>query len=321
MESASFEIKRRPFLIAAVKTAPAQNHSPLPLQQHPLYVAALKSVGADAEEIMVLHAGKPVLQGYFLHKRFAGALKLTISFRGPQWCNPAQSNDIKIAALKFLRAQFSPWRWNFISLMPDVADTKENKQMINSAGFRRVLTGSSTIWLDLAPDEAILRSNLDGVWRNQLKKAEQATFTLSFGGTKAKHYNWLLEREKDQRQNKGYGAVPIGIVPAYHQAASRLKIKHQPIVSVSAIEKGNKIAGALFLLHGNSATYHIGWAGERARELNAQNRILFAGVLALKKQGVKWLDLGGIDTGPQAGVTRFKLGTGGKPHTATGTYI
>ncbi len=183
------------------------------------------------------------------------------------------------------------------------------------------MTGTSTIWVDLTADEASLRSQLAGNWRNQLKKAEQSSFTIAVGGAKPKHYNWLLEKEGEQRRNRGYSAVPLGLVPAYQTAAITSATKTSPIVSVTAHEKGAQIAGALFLLHGTSATYHIGWVGERGRALNAQNRVLFGGMLSLKKQGIEWLDLGGVDTGPQAAIARFKLGLGHPPETLIGTYL
>lgn len=190
------------------------------------------------------------------------------------------------------------------------------------AGFTRIMTGISTIWIDLSAEKNALRRSLAANWRNQLKKAEQNTFTVAVGGSKTKHYNWLLEREGEQRSNRGYSAVPLGLVPAYQNTQSALSAGGTPpIVSVTAHEKGAQIAGALFLLHGSSATYHIGWAGERGRALNAQNRVLFEGMLALKDQGVKWLDMGGVDTGPQAAIARFKLGLGHPPETLVGSYI
>ena len=81
------------------------------------------------------------------------------------------------------------------------------------------------------------------------------------------------------------------------------------------------MAGALFLLHGNSATYHIGWAGDYGRKLNAQNRVLWEGVLALQEKGISFLDLGGLNTADLAGIARFKLGLGATPITLAGAFI
>ena len=322
MAATDFHINRHPFLFAANHNAEGfAGGLPCPLQQHALYAAAMQHFGATIEEITVTHNHQPILKGYFLQRRFFRFIHVTMAFRGPLWCSDAVTPETKIAALKFLRSHFSNWRWNFLSVMPEMDISANHRKLLRSAGFRRIITGSSTVWLDLSEPENSLRQHLDSNWRNQLKKAEKENLSISLGGAKPKHYNWLLEMEKEQRQSKNYGALPIGFVPAYADVSKRLNTNGQSILSVTAIEKGTKIAGALFLLHGNSATYHIGWAGDRARTLNAQNHVLFSGMLALKQQNIKWLDLGGLDTGPQAGIARFKLGMGTPPTTLVGTYI
>lgn len=302
--------------------APAPYHDaggPLALQQHPLYAAALTTFGADVATMSVTVSGKQVLGGYLLRRKFFGAVALAMAFRGPVF-SPVCDDGEKLEALRALRKAFSPWRWRFLQLMPELEDTPGNRQLLRKAGYRRIMTGTSTVWLDLQRSEAELRAALDGKWRNQLKKAEAETFTVSVGGAKPKHYNWLLEKEALQQRDRGYSAIPVGLVPAYASIPGP-DGPAQRIVSVTANERGNQIAGALFLLHGTSATYHIGWVGEKGRSLNAQNQVLFEGLLALKEKGIKWLDLGGINTGEQAGIARFKLGLGQAPTTFVGTFL
>ncbi|WP_262693186.1 GNAT family N-acetyltransferase [Kordiimonas aquimaris] len=322
MSSPSFQIERQPFLLAANhQLTPVNSNKPLPLQQHAFYAAAMQAFGANIEEIIVKQDSEPVLKGYFLHRTFMRFVHVTSALRGPLWHDDAAPESLKIETLKFLKKQFSNWRWNFLSIMPELHDDALNKKLLRSAGFHRIMTGASTVWLDLGQTENAFRQKLDGNWRNQLKKAEKENLSISIGGAKAKHYNWLLEREKDQRQNRNYLALPTGFIEAYAEAGKLLNAKDPNIISVTAIENGNKIAGALFLIHGNSATYHIGWAGERARTINAQNQVLYSGAQTLMERGIQWLDLGGLDTGPQAGIARFKLGMGATPIILAGTYI
>lgn len=314
MTDTKFKIKVVPFKPKSALFTQSDD-ARVPLHQHPFYLSALQTFGTNAKLIQVLRGDQIVLKFFALERTFLGVLNLTMGFRGPSFAQ-AITTDEKIAALKYLRKQYSPWRREFLQLMPELVDSAENKSVMKRAGYTRIMTGTSTIWLDLMASEAELRNKLAGNWRNQLKKAEQSNITVAVGGNKPKHYNWLLEKESTQRTARGYSAVPLGLVPAYSKTAAPV-----PLMSVTAHEGGTQVAGALFLLHGNSSTYHIGWAGEKGRSLNAQNHVLFTAVMALKERGIKWLDMGGVDTGPQAAIARFKLGLGHPPETLVGTYI
>ena len=80
-------------------------------------------------------------------------------------------------------------------------------------------------------------------------------------------------------------------------------------------------AAMMFLIHGEAATYQVGWTSDQGRELNAHHLILWRAVEELRERGVRVLDLGGVNTIRSAGVARFKMRTGGKVLTLAGTYI
>jgi lipid II:glycine glycyltransferase (peptidoglycan interpeptide bridge formation enzyme) len=77
----------------------------------------------------------------------------------------------------------------------------------------------------------------------------------------------------------------------------------------------------LFLIHGQVASYHMGWASEEGRTLNAHNALLWKAMAYLKAEGVSRLDLGGVNTHDLPGISRFKLGAGGQVVTLAGTYF
>ena len=292
---------------------------PLPLQQHPTYGQALETFGATARQITIFLGADVIGRALLIERRFFGLLGYGTIFRGPVWQSADLSNGVKTAVYKQLRALSSPWRWKFLCAMPEEPYSEGAKLTFTEAGFRRVMSGFSTSWVDLRPPEGEIRANLKGKWRNQLVRSENRAVDISIGGRKAHQYSWLLEKEAEQRSKRRYQATPLGLVPAYVAAASA---KNQSgILSVTALSGRRKIAGALFLHHGNSATYHIGWTGDEARSLNAQNRVLWEGMMALKKQGISFLDLGGLDTAYLSGIARFKLGLGGAPITLSGAYI
>ena len=77
----------------------------------------------------------------------------------------------------------------------------------------------------------------------------------------------------------------------------------------------------MFLIHGQAATYQVGWTSEAGRDMHAHNLILWRGIEELRERGVRMLDLGGVNTIRSAGIARFKISTGGRVLTCAGTYI
>jgi lipid II:glycine glycyltransferase (peptidoglycan interpeptide bridge formation enzyme) len=65
----------------------------------------------------------------------------------------------------------------------------------------------------------------------------------------------------------------------------------------------------------------VGWADEAGRKSNAHNLLLWRGIDYLKKAGIERLDLGGVNTRDLPGISRFKLGSGGRVLTLAGTYF
>jgi len=296
---------------------------PQPLQQHWAYGQTLKAIGANAGQLTLSLDGKAIGFALVGKRRFYRVIRMNSLMRGPLWL-PHTSGDEQATALKALRKRFSPWRWNFMLLQPELADTPEHRAMLKDAGYRRIMTGYSTIWMDLAADADTLRAALNGKWRNQLTKAEASgKLETVIGGRKPHQYAWLTDREADQQSRRGYQAVPIGLVPIYAGIAEKFAKSDDRVgvMSVSALAGRKKVAGAIFMLHGNSATYHVGWSGEDGRELNAQNKVLWDGILALKERGIRFLDLGGLNTADGAGIARFKLGLGVEPVTLAGTWL
>lgn len=291
---------------------------PRPLQQHMSYGYALAQLGGEIWQISVFHQDQRVAIALVSSRRLFGVVRITTMLRGPVWIDPDTPPGIKTAAFTALRKNFSRWRWNFLILQPELPDTPETTAILRRAGLRRVMTGYTTMWVDLRPKSDDLRSNLAGKWRNQLRKAEQVDLSISLGGRKPHQYVWLTEKEDAQRTDRGYQALPTGFVRLFAEADTQGA--RSGVLSVTAMKGREKVAGALFLLHGNSATYHIGWVGEEGRRINAQNRVLWEAILALKERSISFLDLGGIETATQAGIARFKLGLGAPPITFTGTW-
>lgn len=155
------------------------------------------------------------------------------------------------------------------------------------------------IW-DLSGD---LRAGLAGKWRNRLSAAERAG--LRVGAASLRRLPDLIAAEAAQRQARGYRTHPAAFTQALPPHALRMFDWRQA---------GTLGAAMAFVVDGATATYHLGWAGEAARARGIHPLMLFHAARALRAEGVRWLDLGSVDTEQAPGLARFKLGTGAALH-------
>ena len=112
----------------------------------------------------------------------------------------------------------------------------------------------------------------------------------------------------------GLAALPPALVPAWQQAGGGLCV-------MTASLQGATVGAMLFLVHGDRATYHIGWSSPKGKQVSAHNLILWRAIAKLRKAGVRELDLGGLNTQDVPGIARFKLGTGARVRTLCGTWF
>jgi hypothetical protein len=249
----------------------------------------------------------------FTVRRLAGLCSLALCSRGPVW-RGGTSPAIRQAAIGRLRATL-PMRWPRVCLVsPDDPDPAA----AGLAGRHRMVTGYATVTLDLRPDPAGLRESLHGKWRNRLATAEKSPLRVQIMGTKPAQVQWLIDRDQAQQQHRGYQSLPADFVPTWQAVADEPR---DTMMGLRADLGRDAAAAMLFLLHGRSATYYIGWSDDAGREHGAHNLLLWQAMLALRERGIEALDLGGIDTQRGAGIARFKIGSGGRVETFSGTWL
>lgn len=257
-------------------------------------------------------APRAVLQAF--QRRVLGVGRLSRIVRGPVWIG-APDSDMRGAVLGAVRARYKAgWR-QVLLWMPELADGAEARAAMRAAGLRRVVTGYSSAWLNLAPEVAELRANLDGNWRNALGAAERAGLAIEpsrDGGA----IDGQIAAYDEFRRSRRFIGPPGGFIRALIEGAG----PREKALVLGASSGGRDIAGIVLLRHGAAATYQAGWTSDEGRRLNAHNLLLWRGLLNLRESGVSGLDLGGISTAAP-GVARFKLGIGGAFFTLAGTYM
>lgn len=254
-----------------------------PLQQSAPYAAAVAACGAEV-------GWHDLGCGQALVVR-RGRLRL-IS-RGPVWEDGSSAADRRGALRRFAR-------WPGVTVV-----TPETG--LDGFGLIPLITPVHLAIWDLRGD---LRAGLAGKWRNRLVAAERAGIEVRPGGPGG--LDPLIAEEARQRRARRYRALPEGFARALPEEAVRLWEWRQ----------GGPVEAAMaFVVHGATATYHLGWASDRARAAGAHPVMLMEAALALQGEGVRWLDLGSVDTEAVPGLARFKLGTGARLHRLGSTML
>ena len=285
-----------------------------PLQQDWAYGACMKTLGVGVLRALVEQDGAPVALAQFIVRRMVGGLaNMALCSLGPVWLQPLSGAD-KARVYKALKKTIPLKNLRVVAFTPLEAQGPE----LGLSRWRRVMTGHSTVMLDLQPELEVLRAQLDGRWRYSLARAEESSLTIHRVGTNAGQYRWLLDAEMQQREQRGLHGLPLQFFDLY------VPSRQQPtktILTLRADVGRDRVAGMMFLIHGESATYQVGWTNDAGREHNAHNLILWNAIQELRERGVRKLDLGGVNTTRSAGIARFKIGTGGQVLSCAGTFI
>lgn len=285
------------------------------LQQSWAYGEAMQTLGVQTQRAAVMDGRKVLALAQFIGRRYLHYISLASCTRGPVW-SPTLDAQAQNQLYKAFKKTIPNRLFRVTLHSPDVPLDQLPPAAVK--GLHRVMTGYSTVLLDLTQDEQALRQGLSGKWRNQaLGPQAGAGLEVQFKPD-LRECRHLLEQELAQRAQRKFHGLPTDFVPAFIEGHDR---PEQGFVVATARQQGRIVASMLFLLYGQGATYHIGWSDDTGRQLNAHNVLLWQAILHLKKQGTRWLDLGGINTHDLPGISRFKIATGGQVLTLAGTYF
>lgn len=290
---------------------PALAQGPAAYQQHPLYGAACTALGGTAVSHVWTDGATVLGHAVVLIRRWPGLGTVAMLARGPVWADTLPDPD-RHAALEDLLARLGATHAAVIATPERIGDADP----LRCRGWLALIEGGSTARLSLPRTEATLRAGLHGKWRNRLIRAEQAGLTLRLRPFTPANGTWLLEKEAAQARSRGYKRLPPAFTHAWCAAGGR-----DAALLASAERDGDMLAGMLFLRHGGSASYHVGWTSALGRASDAHRLLLYRSALRLARMGHGTLDLGTLDTVTTPGLARFKLGIGAQPIRLSATRI
>lgn len=234
---------------------------------------------------------------------------------GPLFHRKGQEPDIDILArmARALREEYVGRRGLVLEIVPNAFADSPRATLFQSAfcGFEPE-QGTSvntyrTLVLDLAPAIEQLRGNLDKKWRNQLVRSEKNGLKVIVG-TGAEEYGRFCRMYREMQKRKAFGStVDVEEFGRIQQSLpERLRMQ-----TLLCEQDGVAVAGLIASAMGDSAIYLLGATSDQG--LTAKGGYLLQWTLIewLKKKGIRWYDLGGIDPEANPGVYHFKKGLSG----------
>ena len=284
---------------------------PAPMQQHGAYGRACTRIGS---RVIWMTAGAPALPAAFaqvLIRRWPGFGDFALVARGPVFTAPvsrAEAGRITLDLVQELRR-----RCRGVMVTPEPGGEDDP---LTGSGLLPMVTGGAQarLMLDGTAAERMARQN--GKWRNRLRRAEEAGLTVEQGPLPEDPSHWLLLAEEAQAAARGYRRLPRSFTYAWRAANGARATR-----VFTATLRGERVAAMLFLLHGDTASYHLGWSNSGGRDSHAHNLLLWRASDWLARRGHVWLDLGTLDTETTPGLARFKLGSGAVPVRMGATWM
>lgn len=268
-----------------------------PLQRQKGRWGIIKIDGREAGMVQILEAS-------LLWKTFH-ALVLD---RGPLWFEGYGSLEDFDQFLKALLKQFPRRVGRRYRIIPEMNQSLALQDIMIGYGFEKHGNPYETIILDLTQDIESLRANLKKNWRGTLSKAERDKDLVVDWTITTADYKVFLQNYASDKAAKDYNGPSVKLLTAL----ARTFLPGGKMRFGRVVKDRQVLASVLLLKHGTGATYQVGWSSDAGRRAGAQNLLLWHAIVELKKDGIKQLDLGGVNDETAKGVKKFKEAMGGR---------
>ncbi len=276
------------------------SHLPRPqvtaLQQSDLWVDATRRLGSDAGREDVAGISTVVLR-----RRLAVVGEMALISRA----DLALSSDTADSLRRTLGVRH----------LVVNAETTNDARMLAKAGYHKIFAPRIMADLALSPSTDLMAARLSPKWRNRLRHGQSQGLVIQRRPLPADTRHWLFKAEAQQSLRLWYQPLPAEMI------AAMAAIRPGSAQLFTAYHLGQKVAAMLFLRHGTSATYQIGWSNEAGRRLSAGPACMWRAMVELQAMGATRIDLGAADPALAPGLAHFKRGTGARLRSLGGSWL
>eukprot|EP01036_Dinobryon_divergens_P046143 gene46143-61698_t len=139
------------------------------MQQDWAYGESLAALGIPCYRAQVSRRGEVIALAQFVCRRYAWTVGFALCTRGPIWLRSLDPVE-QAAVYRALKRSLPMAGPRFALFSPDIVDTGH----LSVRKLFRVLTGYSTVRIDLTQSAEARRAAMEGRWRNRLVASERA---------------------------------------------------------------------------------------------------------------------------------------------------
>lgn len=284
---------------------------PLPLQQSAAYSRARLA------ERFSIWRGQRYLGELSIIKRRIFGIQVARLYRGPIWRSTPTPDDWA-ELLPLLHARYtSRYARRFLWVPPETEAQLNWKDF----GVTEWMNGGWHGWLDIRQDTNAMRLRMEKKWHQALVKGESVDASIIPHALRSDAAQWVLSGGRPSSR-RALGNLAVRWALSLHRRGATLRIYTLQDGRTTLWSPETALAGALFIRHGTSATYHLGLASNRAWEQGFMHRLLWQAILSLKKEGVHWLYFGQLSGDKtNAERERFTFGIGTRPAMDGGVWL
>jgi hypothetical protein len=263
--------------------------------------------GRPAALLQVLHRSLPVL---------GGVARIN---RGPVWL--AESDAAAAGArdgriLQAIRRLALRRRWRYMRLAPNLPAGDLTDGLLGELGFRKregAPYGSALVRIDRGPD--LIRTGFHHEWERNLKKA--LSLGLEIAEPAIREGLAELEEEYQRlKEEKNFDGIPKALL-------DEMVAQHGPRWEAReffACKDGRRVGGSLWIGHGDTFTYLVGWSSDEGRKLLSSYVLFWHAMMYYRNLGYRYFDVGGLDAATPKGVAQFKRHLKGESYTLAGEF-
>ena len=233
------------------------------------------------------------------------------------------SNILIFGSINLIKEEAKNKKWRFVFIAPELYNNSSNVSKLKNLGFlQREISPWASGLISLGLSEENLLKQLDGKWRNTLRKGLKNELQIKCESENFNNLTHLFEKYNNLKQNKGFA----GISDDFIKQLSSKKNNSWCFNLFTAFESDDNcfldpVGLVVTIKSGDTSIYLIGTSNNIGRKLQANSVLLWSSILNAKSQGAKYFDIGGLNKDTPKGIADFKNGLNSTKYELIGEWV